>query len=80
MAKVFKISAYIVDAMDEYDKFKLEDLLTYCTQNDVSLRHLKICSADIGEWDDDNPLNRLDCSVGEFAKHFRVCLDEKENA
>ena len=40
MAKVFKISAYIVDAMDEYDKFKLEDLLTYCTQNDVSLRNL----------------------------------------
>ena len=31
-------------------------------------------------WDDDNPFNRPDCTFGEFAKHFRVCLDEKENA
>ena len=70
MAKLFKISAYIVDAMDEYDKFKLEDLLTYCTQNDLSLNHLKINSADVGEWDDDHPLNYCNCDIKTYDKYF----------
>ncbi len=72
MAKVFKISAYIVDASDEFDTNEgLEDCLIYCTQNDISLRHLKIESNDIGEWDDDNPLNYLNCPTAEFEKYFK---------
>ena len=42
MAKVFKISAYIVDPMDEFNESSMEDCLVYCTQNDLSLEHIKV--------------------------------------
>lgn len=71
MAKIFKVSAYVVDSIDEFDESSLEDCLIYCTQNDISLRYLKVNSADIGEWDDDLPVNRLDYGVEEFDKYFK---------
>lgn len=72
MAKVFKISAYIVDASDEFDtNDRLEDCLIYCTQNDITLRYLNIESEDIGEWDDDIPLNFCNCPEAEFEKYFK---------
>ena len=71
MAKLFKISAYVVDSNDEFKtEDGLEDCLTYCTQNDLSLKHLKINSADIGEWDDDHPLNYCNCDVKTYDKYF----------
>ena len=66
MAKLFKITTYIVDSMDEFDADSMEDCLIYCTQNDLSLRHIKIQSADIGEWDDD-----VYCPESEFEKYFK---------
>jgi hypothetical protein len=72
MAKVFKFSAYVVDASEEFDTDdRLEDCLIYCTQNDISLRHLKVESADIGEWDDDHELNFFNCPQKEFEKYFK---------
>lgn len=71
MAKIFKISAYVVDPMDEFDESSLEDHLVWCTQNDISLHHTKIESADIGEWDDDLPVNYTDCGIEEFEKYFK---------
>ena len=62
MAKLFKIQAYIVDANDEfYTDDRLKDYLIYCTQNDINLDHLKIQSVDLREWDDNHPLNYMDC-------------------
>ena len=75
MAKLFKISAYIVDMNDEFStEDRIEDCLIYCTQNDLNLEHIKIDSADIGEWEDNHPLNYVDCPKSEFEKYF------KENA
>lgn len=73
MAKVFKISAYIVDYLDEFDdNERLADYLEYITQNDdIILARPQVESADIGEWDDDHPLNFLDCQVAEFEKYFK---------
>ena len=72
MAKLFKISAYIVDMDDEFStEDRVEDCLIYCTQNDLELRHIKIDSADIGEWEDDHPLNYIDCPKAEFEKYFK---------
>ena len=72
MAKVFKISAYIVDTADEFrTNDRLEDCLVCCTQNDLNLEHLKVDCADIGEWDDDHPLNYVHCGVEEFEKYFK---------
>ena len=72
MAKLFKIQAYIVDPNGEFSTDdRLEDCLIYCTQNDLHLEHLEIQSADIGEWDDDHPLNYFDCPEAEFKKYFK---------
>lgn len=72
MAKVFKIEAYVVDSNGEFKtEDRLEDCLIYCTQNDLNLRHLKINSADIGEWDDNHILNHINCSETEFKKYFK---------
>ena len=71
MAKVFKISAYIVDPMDEFNESSMEDCLVYCTQNDLSLEHIKVDGVDIGEWDDDLPINKVSCPMTEFEKYFK---------
>ncbi len=72
MAKVFKILAYVVDVAGEFstdDRF--EDCLIWLTQNEFNLNHLKIESTDIGEWDDDHPLNFYDCPLSEYEKYFK---------
>ncbi len=72
MAKLFKIQAYIVDPADEfYSDAYLKNHLIYCAQNDLNLDHLKIQSADLGEWDDDHPLNYIDCPEAEYEKYFK---------
>lgn len=72
MAKLFKIQAYIVDPNGEfYTDYRLEDCLVYCTQNDLNLNHLKIQSVDLGEWDDDLPINKFNCPEAEFKKYFK---------
>lgn len=72
MAKLFKIQAYITDPNGEfYTDDRLEDCLIYCTQNDLNLSHLKIQSVDLGEWDDDLPINKFNCPEAEFKKYFK---------
>lgn len=72
MAKLFKISAYIIDANDEFcTEDRLADCLVYDTQNHFSLDHLKIQSTDLGEWYDEHPLNYIDCSETEYEKYFK---------
>ena len=52
MAKLFKIVAYVVDPINEFDESGLEEYLNYCTKyDDVSLRGIKIDSIDIDECD-----------------------------
>lgn len=74
MAKIFKVSAYIVDPNNEFDESSLEECLEGCTQNDVSLSHVNIECADIGEWSDDLPVNYIDCNREEFEKYFKTSL------
>lgn len=71
MAKIYKIQAYLVDGSGEFDTSSLKDCIIYCTQNDLNLEHIKIESADIGEWHDDHPLNYFDCPKAEFKKYFK---------
>ena len=72
MAKLFKITTYVVDPADEFTTDdRLEDCIVYCTQNDLNLRHTNIESVDIGEWDDDHPLNYWKCPKAEFEKYFK---------
>lgn len=73
MAKVFKISAYVVDYTGKFgDNQKVADYLEYITQNDdIILSFPKIESADIGKWDDDHPLNYCSCPKSEYEKYFK---------
>ena len=72
MPKLFKITTYVVDPVDEFvTDDRLKDCIIYCTQNDLSLRHTSVESTDIGEWDDDHPLNYIDCPEAEFKKYFK---------
>ena len=72
MAKIFKVTTYIVDYNDEFTTDeRLDDCLTYCTQNDLNLQHTQIQSADLGEWYDEHPLNYVNCPKAEFEKYFK---------
>ena len=69
MAKIYKISGYVIDACDEYDENHVEWLIE--RYSDLSVHHLHIESADVGEWDDDHTLNRWGCPVSECEKYFK---------
>ena len=68
MARIFKFSGYMVDPggdlTDERLRVSLEE------GYDAIARHIQIEERDLGEWDDDNPLNLCDCPVSECEKYF----------
>lgn len=68
-SKIYKISAYLVDVNGDYG----EDYISWLLQSysDLTAKHLKIESADIGEWDDDHPLNYRNSDILECEKYFK---------
>ena len=69
MAKIFKISGYFIDPNDVYS---IEDLKVGLEDDfDMITHHIKVEQQDIGEWDDDNPLNYNDCAESECEKYFK---------
>ena len=69
MAKIFKISGYMVDPNGDLEA---EDLRVSLEEDyDAIAHHIQIEEVDLPEWDDDNPLNRLDCPVAECEKYFK---------
>lgn len=68
MAKIYKISGYIVDVNDEWNEDELRWLLE---NNDVTIKHFNANVADIGEWHDNHPLNYYKCDVSECEKYFK---------
>ena len=68
MAKIFKVSGYFVDANGDVDKDSFEAELEML--EDVFTQHLHIDEADIGEWDDENPLNYNNCDLADCEKYF----------
>lgn len=68
MAKIYKISGYIVDVNNEWNENELRWMLE---NNDVTIKHFKANVADIGEWHDDHPLNYYKSDVSECEKYFK---------
>lgn len=68
MAKIFKLSGYFVDVNGEFNNSELEAVLA--DSCDIIAHHIKVEEQDIGEWEDDNPLNCCDCSEKECEKYF----------
>lgn len=71
MAKLFKISAYLVDFNDTFDESNLEDYLIWRLQKYLDIDHIHLVSADIGEWHDDHPINNINCPEAEYEKYFK---------
>ena len=71
MAKLFKISAYVIDYNDDFDKSNIEEYLVYETQKHFNLERLQIAEADLGVWYDEHPLNYIDCPEDEYKKYFK---------
>lgn len=68
MAKIFKIEGYLIDPNGDYNK---EDIEVDLDQNfDAIAHHIKVQERDIGEWEDDNPLNYYNCPESECEKYF----------
>ena len=67
MAKIHKISGYVVDIDGIFEKHDLENDLGV---RDLLAHHLHVETADIGEWEDEHPLNFDDCDLAECEKWF----------
>ena len=71
MAKLFKLTAYLVDPNDTFDESNLEDYLIWRLQKYLDIDHIHLSSADIGEWNDDHPINNYNCPEAEYEKYFK---------
>ena len=71
MAKLFKLSAYLIDPNDTFDIQNLEDYLIWRLQDELDIDHIYLDCADIDEWHDDHPLNNYNCPEAEYEKYFK---------
>ena len=71
MAKLFKLTAYLVDYNDTFDESNLEDYLIWRLRDELDIDHIHLTSADIGEWHDDHPMNNYNCPEAEYEKYFK---------
>jgi hypothetical protein len=67
MAKIHKISGYVVDVHNNFTEIGLEVALERMA---VHTQQLHVETADIGEWEDNNPLNYSNCDLAECEKWF----------
>lgn len=69
MAKIFKISGYLVDPIGDYpvDYLKRDIETSY----DMIGQHVHVEEADIGKWDDESPLDYDNCDLAECEKYFK---------
>jgi hypothetical protein len=71
MAKLFKLSAYLVDYNGTFDESNLEDYLMYCLRDELDIDHIRLAGVDIGPWYDDHPINNYNCPEAEYEKYFK---------
>lgn len=69
MAQIFRISGYLIDPNDNCNKDEIT--LAVTERLGVCCQQLHIESADIGEWDDENPLNYEDCDLSYCSQYFK---------
>lgn len=70
MANIIKFSGYLIDPNDDYcDRGDVANVLEKYT--DMWTQHLHEEVVDIGEWDDESPLNYDNCDLAECEKYFK---------
>lgn len=72
MSKIFKISGYLVDANGAYTSDYIKDSIEVdACGGDIFTQHLHVEGRDIGEWDDNLPINQENCDLYECEKYFK---------
>lgn len=69
MAKIFKVSGYLVDPDGDYDQDSVNTALYEV--GDMFSQHIHVEEADIGKWDDESPLNYNNCDLADCEKYFK---------
>ncbi len=78
MSKIFKISGYYIDPNGDWDNVDVKDFLE--EHPDLIAKHISVEEKDIGEWDDDHPLNYKNSDIKECEKYFNNAdTNKKEN-
>ncbi len=75
MAKIFRISGYLIDTNGSCDEDDIE--LSVTEKLGMFSQQLHIESADIGEWDDDNSLNYENCDLACCTQYFKLVESEE---
>ena len=80
MAKIFKISGYLVDPYDLYRLGEIKAGISYVLDGMVH-QHIHVEETDIGKWDDESPLNYDNCDLAECEKYFKrkIPVDNDRN-
>lgn len=80
MAKIFKISGYLVDPDDLYRLNEIEAGISYALDGMVH-QHIHVEESDMGKWDDESPLNYDNCDLAECEKYFKrkIPVDNDRN-
>lgn len=80
MAKIFKVSGYMIDTDNFYRLGGIESGINYALDGMIH-QHVHIEEADIGEWDDESPLNYDNCDLADCEKYFKrkVPVDNDRN-
>lgn len=75
MAKIFRFSGYLIDPNGSCDEDDIE--LSVTEKLGMLSQQLHIESADIGEWDDNNPLNYENCDLKYCTQYFKLIESEE---
>ena len=70
MARIFKVTAYMVDANDYFNASCIKDEIQNI--DDIIIKNVEVVVKDIGEWDDNHPLNYCNSPIEECKKYFEV--------
>ena len=70
MAKIFKVSGYLVDVEGDIDASEVVAEISFGLDGMIN-QHSHVEEADIGRWSDENPLNYGNCDLAECEKHFK---------
>lgn len=70
MAKIFKVSGYIVDVNGDSN---VDEVIAEVSSgfDGMIKQHIHVEEADIGEWDDESPLNYDNCDLADCEKYFK---------
>lgn len=77
MAKIHRISGYLIDVDDSCDATDIKMAVT--EQLDLRDQQLHIESADIDDWSDENPLNHTNCDLACCSQYFKKVNSTQEN-